>query len=245
MPDRLLDRQARLLDHLTSGAAIFGDNRGASIDRAHQGIPGGLLHLEARFSHEKRMQKIGWVLTSTLDLLGSNRAPIIRDFIESCPPVGIGWLENARQFQDFLAARWLREAPEPPYLPDVAFYEMAYATVRAGQSNVAPELDGAPEAPPGAIRRHPGVVLLRCAYDIRSILEGRADQDGPAQRETLFAVAMLPGTDDPEVSELSSDLFELLEMLEPFADPATFQDTPGVDQLIAELVAGGLIEVRQ
>jgi hypothetical protein len=245
MPDRLLDRQVRLLEHLTSGAAIFGADRGASTDRALRSIHDGLLHLEARFSHEKRMQKIEWVLTGTLGLLGGDRALIIRDFVEACPPASISWLENARQFHDFLLARWLREAPEPPYLPDIASYELAYATVRAGESRDAAALEGALQAPSGAIRRHPGVVLLRCAYDIRPILEGRADEAGPAPRETRLAIAMLPGTDDPLVSELSSDLFELLEMLDQFADPAIFEDTPGLDKLIADLATRGLVEVRR
>jgi hypothetical protein len=244
MPDRLLDRQVRLLEHLTSGAAIFGADRGASTDRTLRGIDDGLLHLEARLSHEKRMQKIEWVLTTTLDLLGSNRAAIIRDFVEACPPASISWLENARQFHDFLVARWLREAPEPAYLSDIASYELAYATVRAGESGDVAASQDALEAPSGAIRRHPGVVLLRCAYDIRPILEGRAGEAGPAPRETRLAVAMSPGTDDPLVSELSSDLFELLEMLDRFADRAMFEDAPGLDELIADLAARGLVEVR-
>jgi hypothetical protein len=244
MPTRLLDRQVRLLEHLTSGAGIFDAVGSGSTDPALQGIHGGLLHLEARFSHEKRMQKIEWVLTRTFDLLGNQRTPIIRDFVDTCPPSGISWLENARQFHDFLAARWLGEAPEPPYLPDVASYETAYATVRAGESGERHDR-AASKARPGAIRRHPNVVLLRCAYDIQPILEGCAGEAGLDRRETLLAVAMLPGTDEPFASELSSDLFELLELLDEYADPSIFQDTPGLDQLITDLAAHGLVEVRK
>jgi hypothetical protein len=245
MRERLLGRQVRLLEHLTSGAGIFGAGRGISNDPALHGLDLSLLHLEARFSHAKRMQKIEWVLTRTLDLLGSKRAAMIRDFVEACPPEGIGWLANARQFHDFLKARWMGEAPEPPYLPDIAAYEIAYATVRAGANVDAAPSGPSSEAAPGAIRRQLGAVLLRCAYDIRPILEGRAGDSAPAPRETLLAVAMLPGTDEPLASELSSDLFEFLEMLDQFADPAIFQDTPGVNQLIEDLAAGGLIEVRR
>ena len=241
MPDRLLNRQVRLLEHLTSGDAIFGADRKASADAARLGIDAGLLHLEARFSHEKRMEKIGWVLTTTFDLLGGSRDLTIRDFVEACPPVSISWLENARQFHAFLSARWQREAPEPAYLPDVAAYELAYATVRAGQSEEAAAI----EAPAGAVRRRPDAVLLRCAYDIRPILEGWAGDTGPERRETLIAVAVLPGTDEPLVSELSADLFAFLEMLDQFADPAIFEDVPELDSLLADLLARGLIEVRR
>jgi hypothetical protein len=236
-----LHRQVRLLEHLTSGDAIFGGDRKASADPACLGIDGGLLHLEARFSHEKRMEKIKWVLTTTFDLLGRNGALIIRDFVEACPPVSISWLENARQFHAFLSARWQRETPAPPFLPEVASYELACATVRAGQSHEA----AASDAPAGAVRRHSNAVLLRCAYDIRPILEGRDADGGPVRRETLIAVSMLTGTDEPLVSELTSDLFAFLEMLDEFADPAIFEDAPGLNPLIADLVARGLLEVRR
>ena len=243
MPEQLLDRQVRLLEHLTSSAGIFGTARGLSNERALHGLDLGQLHLEARFSHQKRMAKIQWVLTGTLDLLGSNRDPIIGDFVEACPPVSISWLENARQFHDFLSARWLAEAPEPPWLPDIASYELAYAAVRAGERRETAAMEDG--VAPGAIRRHPGAVLLRCSYDIRPILEGRAGDTTPARRETRLAVAMLPGTDEPLVSDLSSGFFEFLEMLDQFVDAAFFQDAPEVSTLIGNLAARGLIEVRR
>ena len=70
MAKRLLDRQAKLLAYLTSGEAIFGDKSGVPIDPALQGIDRALLHVEARFSHEKRMEKIAAVFPKTFALLG-------------------------------------------------------------------------------------------------------------------------------------------------------------------------------
>jgi len=58
----LLDRQVRLLEYLTSGEAIFDDGRGSLRDPILQGIDRRLLHIEARFSHEKRMDKIAAVM---------------------------------------------------------------------------------------------------------------------------------------------------------------------------------------
>jgi hypothetical protein len=245
MREQLLDRQLRLLEHLTSSAGIFGAARGISNDPALHGLDLALLHLEARLSHEKRMEKIELVLTRTLDLLGRNRPLIIGAFIDACPPVSISWLENARQFHDFLVDRWRTEIPDPAYLPDVASYEMAYAMVRAGELRQATDLDGALEAPPGAIRRHPGAVILCCDHDIRLILEDRAGEPPPPRRDTWLAVAMRPGTDEPLVSNLSCELFEVLKMLDQFAEPATFQDIPGMSALTEDLTARGLIEVRR
>ena len=190
MPDRLLDRQVKLLEHLTGAAAIFAADRGALLDGSLEGIDRGPLHLEARLSHEKRMVKIESVLSRTLDLLGGKRAQIIREFVEACPPASINRLENARRFHGFLLARWEREAPEPAFLPDVASFELTYAAVRAGDraAAAATETSGVLHAPHGAIRRHRNVAVLRCAHDIRPILEGRTDEASPARDETCFAV---------------------------------------------------------
>jgi hypothetical protein len=244
MPDRLLDRQVRLLEHLTGTAAIFGADRGAWLDGSLEGIDRGSLHLEARFSHEKRMAKIETALSRTLDLLGGKRAQIIREFVEACPPASINRLENARQFHGFLLARWGREAPEPAYLPDIASFELTYAAVRAGDGAAAAEMSSVLDAPHGAIRRHRNVAVLRCAHDIRPILEGSLDETSPARGETCFAVMKQPGAEEPLVSELSCDLCALLEMLDNFVDLDALAERPEVSELIASLGARGLLEVR-
>src|SRR5215471_1339075 len=157
MAHRLLQRQARLVEHLTSSAGIFAAVRGISNDPMLYGLDLGLLHLEARFSHEKRMQKIEWVLTQTLELLGRKRDAVLRDFADACPPTSISWLENARQFHDFLKARWRCETPVPAHLPDIAAYEIACASVRAGERRSPNRME---EPPSGALRRHPAAILL-------------------------------------------------------------------------------------
>src|SRR5262249_5389792 len=79
----LLDRQLSLLEHLTSGAAIF--DAGGPAERAPSGIPPALLRLEARFSHEKRMTEIKWVLSRTFEAEGSPSRPILPFFLNSLP----------------------------------------------------------------------------------------------------------------------------------------------------------------
>jgi hypothetical protein len=101
MAERLLDRQISLLDYLTSGAAIFGDKRRAALV--------GLLRLEARFSYEKRMEKIVAVFPNTFELLGADQAAIVREFVRTCPPMDIGHLINARI---------IRKLPGSGRLPD-------------------------------------------------------------------------------------------------------------------------------
>ena len=243
MTDRLLDRQSRLLDYLTSGAAIFDSSGDPAREPVLSGIDRGLLRLEARYSHEKRMAKIEWVLNRTLSLLGSNRSLIVRDFAEVCPPMSAERLENARQFYDFLSARWQSQSPEPPYLPDIALFELTYAAVRGGaMRNPAPATGSCLR--PGSIRRHPNVTLIHCAYDIRPALEGIAET-APVRSDTRFAITLLSGVAEPVVCALSCELFAALEMFDEFVDPDAFQDMPGADDLIASLTAGGFLEVSR
>jgi hypothetical protein len=58
MSNQLIDRQVSLLEFLTSGATIFDDQSDAILDGSLRGIDRRLLRVEARFSHEKRMEKI-------------------------------------------------------------------------------------------------------------------------------------------------------------------------------------------
>jgi hypothetical protein len=245
MADRLLDRQTSLLEYLTSGAAIFGNSGDTSRECPLYGIDGGLLRLEAHYSHEKRMAKIEWVLGRTLNLLGANRALVVRDFAEACPPLSPGCLENARQFHDFLLARWRNETPEPPYLPDVALFELAYAAPHRDTMRQDQAPANASGARCGAIRRHPNVEIIRCAYDIRPILEERVGETAPVRCDIRLAITALPGAVEPVVCALSCELFAVLEMLDEFVDPDIFQDTPGADELITSLVAGGILEVSR
>ena len=124
------------------------------------------------------------------------------------------------------------EAPEPPYLPDVASYELAYATVRAGQREEA--------AASRRRQRAPSAVTPMPCCCVAPTTSGRSWRGGlvtagPERRETLIAVAMLPGTDEPLVSELSADLFAFSKCstnspIRPFS-----RTCPELDSLIADL----------
>ena len=54
---------------------------------------------------------------------------------------------------------------------------------------------------------------------------------------------MPAGAEHPLVSELSPELFDLLEMLDDFVDLDTFSNLPEVSELIADLTGRGLLEV--
>jgi hypothetical protein len=242
---RLLDRQVSLLKYLTSRGAIFGGEGDASLDQGLQGLDHGLLRLEACFSHEKRMAKIVSIFPRTLDLLGTDQAAIVREFVEACPPADISRLENARQLYDFLCARWDCEPPQPPYLRDVAACEFSCAKLRTGAE--AEELRSASreQVPQNCIRRHPGVELLRCAYDVRPVFEDGAGDALPVKRDTPVAVVVPSGAEHPRVFEVLPLVFDVLTALDDWTDRSVLGAAPELDALIHDLAEHGLIEVRR
>jgi hypothetical protein len=239
MSNSLLGRQASLLEYLTSGDAIFGEGD-LSLDAF--GFSRGLLHLEAKYSQQKRMEKIEAVLATTLDLLGTSREGIVRAFVQAYPPASIGRLDNARQFHAFLLARWQERAPEQPCLPDIAAFEIAHAAVQAKQDAPAQAVS---VARPGHIRRHSAVALLRCVYDIMPILEGRGDGITSQPRETLIAIATPERATAPSVYALPCELFSLVELFDEWTDPQVFADIPDADSIIGQLAVAGLVEVTR
>jgi len=244
MTKRLLDRQTSLLEYLTSGAAIFGDIGTRPLDQNLRGIDSCLLNLEARFSHEKRMQKIVGVFPRTLELLGTEQEPTIRAFVAACPPREIGRLANARQFHDFLSAHWRQEPPRPPHLRDVAACELACAEVRANFENHSEAARDRNDALGRRIRRHPGIALLTCAYDIRPIFEAGESGTEPAERKTPVVVAIPPGFAQPQIFEVPPAILDLVAALDDWIDPAELGAAPGLQGLIRELSEHGLLEMR-
>jgi hypothetical protein len=243
MPNRLLDRQVSLLEYLTSAAAIFGEDGGSSAVKSVAGIKKDLLHLEARFSFEKRMAKVRAVLPRTMALLAGHESAVAREFAQACPPTDMGLLANARAFHGFLCDRSQRAAPGPPYLPDVAACELACGEARVAGDETTPRSRIEPASQPG-IRRGAGVVLLRCAYDVRPIFEAGGEHATPVPRDTPLAVAMSRDADAPGVVELVPALYEMLAALDDWVDPSQFAATEGFPELLGELTAFGLIEVR-
>jgi hypothetical protein len=245
MTNSLLDRQASLLAYLVSSAAIFGDERHPSGNPALAGIDHALLHLEAVFSYDKRIAKIAAVFPKTFDSLGHNRNAMLREFAVTFPATDIDRLANACQFYDYLCTLGRPNALKTPGLLDIAACELAFAKVRSetegGDSDVAAEKN----VSQGSIRRRPGVVLHRCACDVRPIFEGESVRGLLAQRDTPLAIAIPPGADQPAVFQVAPAVFDLLAALGDWADRSSFGTTPALEKLIADLAGHGLIEVSK
>jgi hypothetical protein len=236
----LLDRQNSLLAYLTSRGAVLGESSGVSCDNMLGPIDPGLLRLEARFSFEKRMAKIAAILPRTFHIVGGIDSATVADFVDACPPCSLASLDNAHQFHDFLVAKWRRESPAPPYLPDVAACELACAEVRIGAHSTLPRISDT--ARPGSIRRTAGTVLRRCAYDVRALFEGEQTVN-PPRRETLLVIVNVE--DRTVVAEITPAVFDILSLLDDFTDPLTIEAFPQSAEIIAALDANGFIEVAK
>jgi hypothetical protein len=230
------------LEYLTSVVVVFGDADHVPLDRGVRGIDRRPLRLQARLSHEKRMRKLEAIFPNTIMLLGDSRLPMIREFTEACPPTSAGFIENARQFRDFIWRRQEQETLKPPYLHEVAACELGLAEVRAfsGDWDCVADIESCP--PRNCIRRHPGVVLLRCAYDIRSVfVKGEAD---PTRRDTRLAINMTPGSEQPAIFELAPAIFDLLAVMDDWAHVATLDVPFHLNDVICDLTKHGLIQTR-
>lgn len=239
MAKRLLDRQASLIEHLTSGATIFGDRR-VPIDPALRQIARGPLRLEARFSFDKRMEKITAAFPHTFRLLGDDTDDLVRKFADACPPTDITRIANVRQFHAFLSARWRRKRPKIAYLPEVARCELACAEVRARIDEQAATVIRRLRSR-RRIRRHPGAVLLRCRFDIRTIFEDDTGAVSPARRDTRLVVDMPRDADNPRVFEVEPVVYDLLSALDDWIDPAVLGKE--LAPLVRDLTEHALVEV--
>jgi len=245
MADRLLDRQARLLEYLSSAATVFGDRADASGDPVPEGLDRTPLRLQARFACNKRLEKIVAVFPRTLRAFGAGQRRILREFVAVSPPANKGTLANAREFHEFLSVCWQDEAPEPAYLPDVAACELAMA--EAGDVLGESDNQAAREAlavSTGGIRRRRNAVPLRCAHDIRSMFDAAAGEAVLPRRDMCFVVVSLATTGEVRIVEVSPTVLEVVTLLGDWVDRGRLDAFGDRDHLIGYLAAQGFIEER-
>jgi hypothetical protein len=244
MTKRLLDRQASLLDYLSSAGAMFGAQADARADPALPGFDQRLLRLQARFICNKRLEKIVTVFPRTLQILGAGQRLVLRQFVEASRSTKKSTLANAREFHDFLAHRWQRARPEPAYLPDVAACEMAMAEAGdVGEDRVSQK--EADRARTGrAIRRRRNVVPLRCAHDVRAIFDAGSGDFVPPRRAVSLVVTAPVGPGEVRIVEAPSRVVEALSRLGDWVHPSVLDACGDRENLLAELSAKEFIEIR-
>jgi hypothetical protein len=243
MTKRLLDRQASLLDYLSSAAAMFGSGADVPVDPALRAFDSGVLRLQARFICNKRIEKIVSVFPRTLQILGADQRSILREFVEAGQSTNKSTLANAQEFHEFLARRWQRVRPRPACLRDVAACELAMAEAR----DVASEDVGSGAGDRSARRRHGirrrrDVIALRCAYDVRAVFDASSGDVAPRRRAISLVATVPAGSGEARLIETTSRVVAALSLLDEWADPSALDEIGDRESLIAELAAKGFIE---
>ena len=246
----LLQRQRYLIAFLTTPDA-YERGAGALVDYPGlEGLDAARLALLARLSLGKRMEKIEAVLPQTFLYLGDRLEGWTRAFATQYPPASPSRYDNAEQFHRFLVSRWRDEPPSPPYLPDIARFEMAFAKVRmcVGETTaVSPQLPEDGALPPGLqLRRAFCCELMHCRWDIRPLFD--VTQAGtPTRGDCFLAIAISDPVDGPRVFKLPRDLFALLSTLDdwqPLPDELPPYRTSPAPALLRDLAGRGILEIR-
>lgn len=245
MAKRLLDRQASLLDYLSSTAAMFGPQTNAPADPALRALDAGVLRLQARFICNKRMEKIVALFPRTLDIMGVAQRAVLREFVETSRSTQRSSLANAREFHAFLARRWRRSRPRPAYLPDVAACELAMAEVRhVAEDHDGRARDGKRAGPRRAIRRRRNVAPLRCAYDVRAMLDAAPPDVVPRRRAISLVVTTSPDRREVRIVQATSRLVDILSRLRDWTAPSVLDTFGDRETLLADLAASKFTEER-
>ena len=239
----LLSRQTRLVEFLTTPEAYEGGAAALALYPGLEGLDAERLALLARLTLAKRMEKIAAVLPRTLRLLDGDGSALARAFASRHPPRSPSRLENARQFHDFLEALWRETPPAPPWLADLAAFEITYAAVRFADEE--PPRRAEPDAPT-SVRLRPSCALLRCDWDIRPLFDEAVAASEPNRRALRLAIARPDPEDGPRVFEIDAGIFAWLGHLgdwRPFAGLPPPGGPAGAAALAAELAARGILEV--
>src|SRR5262249_54524529 len=137
--------------------------------------------------------KIARLLPRTFSLCASDFLPLFADFAEKHQQRSPSSYVNAIQYYVFLRRRWLREQPRYPFLPDLAFCELALVAV-ARPAAQAPSDESTFASREVLMRRARGVYLRACRYDIRPLLSESKALDVERLEERALFLAMAPSS---------------------------------------------------
>ncbi len=236
----LIERQRAVLAFLTDPSA-------ARDAAPLAGVDGMRLDLVRELSLGKRLEKVEATFPVTLAHLDEPFAALGAAFAAEFPPYDIGRAENARQFRDFLVARWRRTPPARAWLPDLLAIELALALARRQGADGA-AIPAAADRP--AVRRLAGAQFLHCRYGVQELFDPDEPAAEPMARDTWLVV--LPpasgegtGAAAGRVIEVSPDLYAALRTMDEWR-PLRGEDPLGIGapaELAERLFDLGVLEV--
>jgi hypothetical protein len=242
---RLRDRQSEIVDYLLSPRAFDSKTACDEIPAALAGLDAQRLRVLGLFSLGKRQEKVSSLLPKTWSYVRRHGLYSFRDFANRRPQRDATYFANASQYFDYLQEIWQRNVPDPPWLPDIARYEIEYAAARTGGMELE-ESTLAAQSQRGCVRRHRQARLSRYRYDIRPLLAGPDEGQIPVMRDIRLAFLAERSAQAVRIFELASHVFDVLEKLDSWSSIDQFKlaGVTDTEKFLRQLQSLGLIEVR-
>ncbi len=248
--EELLELQRNLVSYLADPSAFEELEASRCRPPMFEAIDPAHLKLVGSLAQGKRMSKIMRLLPRTFSCLTSDRRGLFREFSLRYQPRSAESYVNALQFYVFLRRRWRKEPAAPPFLPDLAYCELALAGAARTADAQEPALSGLPPSAgfgPIRIRRRPGVYLRCCQYDIHPLLDPKGTP-GPINRERTFVIVTCPlNSNARSVLGVNEAIFETVracrswQTIEPGDGLLERASVRGLFRRLEEL---GIVEVR-
>jgi len=178
------------------------------------------LKLYAHLLYHKRIEKVSDILIYTFFLLGADLERVTHTYCQECPPSSLAKLIEAHSFYLFLAER--ASAIEPPYVKDVALYEITLASFtqkkysRKKQPLQAQDMSSAFEkADDFCCIKSEGLELKRFDYDLELILPFLQRRERPPEQvpeKSFFLFQGIEGQIAPRPFKVTEDTINLLDL---------------------------------
>jgi hypothetical protein len=213
----LFELQSALVTCLTDPDAFSQFQAGAVAWKKLSFLDTGVMELMALSYQGKRLDKIRKVLPRTMAYLAPEMSELTSEFMRHHPPLSADSYKNGCQFYSLLQRRWRTRLPSPPFLPDLAYCELAKIglerrTVSGGRC----VLTGPTPTKKGAvmIRCRSGVRLRQCEYDIQPLLNSDGHNAAAILREPVYIVFSQPlALSSGKMFRVDHGLFVLLNQL--------------------------------
>jgi hypothetical protein len=209
-----------------------------------------IMEMVAMLALGKRIRKVMNILPRTFTFLNCDVKHLAIAFAGRHPPISAESYFNACQFYHFLRRQWIAEPPTPPFLPDLAYCELAAIGVgRRAKPQRVPVLSSSPlDLRPFQIRRAPAVHFRRCQYDIEPLLSGASTDIAEVEKGPVYVILSRPlYAARPRLFPVDEALFELMSNLGSWIvqDPQPLRNNQRILDFYRNMENHGFIEVRR
>lgn len=244
---RLIRRQSEIVSYLLNPEALREHADGSRRVAVPEGLDARRLSILGLFSLGKRQEKVSSVLPHTFALVRGREHYGFGDFAAEYPQCNPTYFANGKQYVSYLQDVWSRHQPDPPWLPDIARYEIEHAAAHNGVPTFESE-DADVDFVHACVRRHPNARLSRYQYDIRPIIEGHARRDQePSLRDVRLVMLTDQNSQSVKVYELKPAIYDVLDTLDAWLPIHRFEVGGVRDKrhLLERIQSLGLVEISK